>query len=197
MKMRNKLITVFAVAITAGGASAQVARPDGDGTNVVRSNRAATELASLSGNSMNILQPLPAVHQFDSFGLDRVLNEPLSMGPGPWPPDRMAATGGEDWSFLVPEDIQFGRDVLYRKLDLLVQADTRSSPVHFGVDSEVKFVEHHDYQPGIPLPVGMSYRNGQQRLVFFGELAPILDPALTTSMGWGGGIGIRIYLGRQ
>jgi hypothetical protein len=42
----------------------------------------------------------------------------------------------------------------------------------------------------------MSYRNGQQRLVF-GELAPILDPALTTSMGWGGGIGIRIYLGRQ
>jgi hypothetical protein len=132
MKVLNKLITVLAVAITAGGASAQ-----------------------------------------------------------------MAVTEGEDGSFVGPDDIQHQRDVLFRKLDLLVQADIHSSPFHFGVDPEVKFVEHHDYQPGIPLPLGMSYWNAQQRLVLFGELDPILDPALSTTMGWGGGIGIRIYLGRQ
>jgi len=57
--------------------------------------------------------------------------------------------------------------------------------------------EHHDYQPGIPVPVGISYRRGQQRLAFFGELAPILDPASPASLGWGGGIGIRFYFGRQ
>jgi hypothetical protein len=64
------------------------------------------------------------------------------------------------------------------------------------VDSEVKFVEHHNYQPGIPAPVGVAYRKGQQRFSFFAELAPILDPAPTTSLGWGGGVGIRFYFGR-
>jgi len=46
------------------------------------------------------------------------------------------------------------------------------------------------------VPFGISHRSGQQRLVFFGELAPILDPASTMSLGWGGGIGIRFYFGR-
>jgi hypothetical protein len=48
----------------------------------------------------------------------------------------------------------------------------------------------------LPVPVGISYRRQQQPLAFFAELAPIFHPAPTTSLGWGGGIGIRFNFGR-
>jgi hypothetical protein len=108
----------------------------------------------------------------------------------------MAVDGEVGWSLVVPDSIQSQRDVLFHKLDLLLREEVRSSPVYFGVDSEIKFVEHHDYQPGIPVPVGVSYWKGQQRLSFFVELAPILDPAPATFLGWGGGVGVRFYFGR-
>jgi hypothetical protein len=42
----------------------------------------------------------------------------------------------------------------------------------------------------------MSYRKGQQRFGFFAEVTPILQVTPPTSLDWGGGLGIRIYLGR-
>ena len=65
-----------------------------------------------------------------------------------------------------------------------------------GRDSDIRFVESHTYRPGIPAPVGLSYRMPSQGLQFFAEIAPILDATPDTSLGWGGGIGIRFYLGR-
>jgi hypothetical protein len=125
-----------------------------------------------------------------------MLGEPLVPSRKLWLSDAMAVDAAVERSFVVPDGIQAQRDVLFHKLDLLLRADTRSSPVYFGVDSEVKFVEHHDYKPGFPVPFGISYRRGQQRLAFFGELAPILDAAPSSSLGWGGGVGIRFYFGR-
>jgi hypothetical protein len=49
----------------------------------------------------------------------------------------------------------------------------------------------------LPVPVGISYRRQQQPLAFFAELAPIFHPAPTTSLGWGGGIGMRFNFGRM
>ena len=84
---------------------------------------------------------------------------------------------------------------MLQKIELL-RADPRGAPVYFGRDKEVKFVEAHDNRPGIPLPVGISYPIRPHRLEFFGEIAPILDAAPDNSLGWGGGFGIRFYLGR-
>ena len=105
--------------------------------------------------------------------------------------------GGEDGSFVDPDSIQRGRDDLFRKLDLLLRADSHTSEVTLGADPDVKFTQSRAYDSGLPLPVGLSYRKGHQRVVFFGELVPILDPTADSPLGWGGGIGIRIYLGRQ
>ena len=122
--------------------------------------------------------------------------EPLGPSRELWSSEVMAVAGRAGGSSLDRDAIQAQREVLFHKLDLLVRAYTPSSPVYFGVDSEVKFVEHHDYQPGIPVPVGMSYSMPQKRWTFFTEFAPILGAAPITALGWGGGIGIRFYFGR-
>lgn len=59
-------------------------------------------------------------------------------------------------SFVDPDGIQVQGDGFFHKLDLLLRADSRGSPVYFGVDREFKFVEHHDNWRGIPAPVGIS-----------------------------------------
>ena len=125
-----------------------------------------------------------------------MLGEPLVPSSQLWSSDVMTVDGGVGRFFLDPDGIQVQRDILFHKLDRLLRADIRSSPVYFGRDSEIKFVEHHENRPGIPAPVGISYPLREQRLEFFGEIAPILDAAPTTSLGWGGGVGIRFYLGR-
>ena len=159
-------------------------------------------LVSQAGVGLNIGIPLtnsvlagPGINEQGTLKSDPMLGEPLVPSSQLWSSDVMTVDGGVGRSFLDPDGIQVQRDILFHKLDRLLRADIRSSPVYFGRDSEIKFVEHHDFQPGLPVPVGISYRRGQQPLAFFGELAPIFDPAPTTSLGWGGGVGIRFYFG--
>jgi hypothetical protein len=123
-----------------------------------------------------------------------MIGEPLSLGMKPCLSDEMAGDGGDGWSFVDPDTMQIQGDALLHKVDLL-RADTRGSAVYFGRDKEVKFVEHHNNRPGIPVPVGFSYPIRPRRLEFFGEIAPILDAAPDNPLGWGGGVGIRFYLG--
>jgi hypothetical protein len=193
--MRNKLTTALLASITAGAASAQVVGSFGGDTNALQSNPATAQVAASSGNVTNTFQPGPAINQSGSFGLGPMIGEPLGLGMKPGLSDKMAVDGGEGWSFADPDAIRLQGDVLLHKFDLL-RADTRGSPVYFGRDNDIKFVEHHENRPGIPAPVGISYPLREQRLEFFGEIAPILDAAPTTSLGWGGGVGIRFYLGR-
>jgi len=108
--------------------------------------------------------------------------EPLGLDTELWPPDDMAADG-RGWSFAHLKGIQVQQNILFRKLDELVRADPPSAPVSFGVDREIRFVEHHDYKPGIPVPLGMSYLRRPHRWVFFAEVAPILDATPTTPLG--------------
>jgi hypothetical protein len=194
--MRHRLITVLLVTVTAGAASAQVIGSSGSETNELLSDPAPTLVATSSGDLTNSVLAGASIDEQGTFDLGPVHREPLVPTRKLSSSDVMAVDGGVGGSFVLPDGIQAQRDTLFHKLDLLLRADIRSSPVYFGVDSEVKFVEHHDYQPGIPAPVGVAYRKGQQRFSFFAELAPILDPAPTTSLRWGGGVGIRFYFGR-
>ena len=194
--MRNKLVTVLLVSITAGVASAQAAGSSGSDPSALWSDSAASHVATSSGSLTHSVLAGPGINEQGSFGLGSRLGEPLGPSRKIWLSDVMAVSGGVGRSLIDPDGIQVQGDVLFHKLDLLLRADTRCSPVYFGVDPEVKFVEHHDYQPGLPVPVGISYRRQQQPLAFFAELAPIFHPAPTTSLGWGGGIGIRFNFGR-
>lgn len=178
--MRHKLLTALLAAVTAGATSAQVAGSFATDTNAFRSDPAATHVAISSGSLTNSVLADPGINEHGTFDLGPMLREPPVASRELWSSDAIRAQ----------------RNVLFHKLDLLLRAYTPSSPVYFGVDHEVKFVEHHDYKPGIPVPVGMSYSMPQKRWTFFTEFAPILDPASATSMGWGGGIGIRFYFGR-
>jgi hypothetical protein len=194
--MRHKLLTALLAAVTAGAASAQVAGSFATDTSAFRSDPAATHVAISSGSLTNSVLADPGINEHGTFDLGPMLGEPLVPRREIWSSDVMAVDVGAGRSFEDPDAILAQRDVLFHKLDLLLRAFTPSSPVYFGVDHEVKFVEHHDYQPGIPVPVGMAYSMPQKRWTVFTEFAPILDPGSITSLGWGGGIGIRFYFGR-
>jgi len=155
-----------------------------------------THLATSADILTNSVLADPGNGEQDILGRELTLVDPLVPIRQPLLSDVMTVDGGFGRSSVDPEGIQVQRDILFHNLDLLLQADTRSAPVYFGVDSEVKFVEHHNYQPGIPVPVGMSYPMRQKRWTFFTEFAPILDTAPITALGWGGGVGIRFYFGR-
>ena len=194
--MRHKLLTALVAAVTAGAASAQVTGSFATDTSAFRSKPTGPHVAISFGSLTNSVLADPGISELGTFDLDPRFGEPLEPSREHWSSDVMAVDEGVGRSFVDSDAIQAQRQVLFHKLDLLLRADIRSSPVYFGVDREVKFVEHHDYQPGIPVPIGISYRGGQQRLAIFGELTPILDLGSVTSPGWGGGIGIRYYFGR-
>jgi hypothetical protein len=183
---------VLAVLVTAGATSAQVIGSSGNDIYEIMSDAVAT---SSGGLSNSVLADARASEQF-AFGPGPALREPLLSSRKFSSSDVMAVDGGVGWSFVLPDEIQAQRDDLFRKLDLLLRAKTRRSPVLFGIDRELKFVEHQENQPGIPAPLGFSLPMPKQRLKFFGELTPILDPAPATFMGWGAGIGIKFNLGR-
>ena len=194
--MCHRLITALLVAVTAGVANAQMAGSSASDTNALRTNLAMTHLATSADILTNSVLADPGNGEQDTLGRELTLVDPLVPIRQPLLSDVMTLDGGLGGSFADPDGIQVQRDILFHNLDLLLQADTRSAPVYFGVDSEVKFVEHHNYQPGIPVPVGMSYPMRQKRWTFFTEFAPILDTAPITALGWGGGVGIRFYFGR-
>jgi hypothetical protein len=194
--MRHKLLTAMLAVVTAGAACAQVAGSFATDASAFRSDPAATHVTISSGSLTNSVLADPGINEHGTFDSGPMLGEPFFSSRELWSSDAMAVDVGAGGSFVDSDANQTRRDVLFHKLDLLLRAYTPSSPVYFGVDSEVKFVEHHDYQPGIPVPVGMSYSMPEKRWTFFTEIAPILDPGSITSMGWGGGIGIRFYFGR-
>ena len=194
--MCHRLITALLVAVTAGVANAQMAGSSASDTNALRTNLAMTHLATSADILTNSVLADPGNGEQGTLGRELTLVDPLVPIRQPLLSDVMTLDGGLGGSFADPDGIQVQRDILFHNLDLLLQADTRSAPVYFGVDSEVKFVEHHNYQPGIPVPVGMSYPMRQKRWTFFTEFAPILDTAPITALGWGGGVGIRFYFGR-
>jgi hypothetical protein len=194
--MRHELLTALLVAILAGEASAQVAGSFGSDTNALWANPTTTHAGTSAGSHTNAVLDGPDPGGQTSFDLAPMAGEPLIPSRTLLLSDSMAVDQGVGRSFVDSDDIQVQRDSLFRKLDLLQRANSRSSPVYFGVDREIRFVEHHEYQSGILAPVGISYRRGQQRLAFFAELAPIFDLAPSTSVGWGGGLGIRFYFDR-
>ena len=194
--MRNKFITALLVSVAAGATSAQVIGSSGSDTNELLSDPAPTLVAASSGDLTNSVLAAASINEQGISDLEPVLREPLVPSRLLSPSDAMAVDGGVGWSFVLPDGIQAQRDVLFRKLDQLLRAKTRGSPVIFGIDRELKFVDLQTNQPGIPAPLGFAYPLPEQRLEFFGELAPIFDPAPATTMGWGAGIGIRLNFGR-
>jgi hypothetical protein len=156
--MHNRLVTVLLISITAGVASAQAAGSYGSDPNALWSNPAISHVATSSGSLTNPGLAGPSINEQGPIGLGPMLSEPLGPNRKPWLSDVMAVGGGVGRSFVDPDSIQVQGNVLFHTLDLLLRADTRCSPVYFGVHPEVKFIEHHDYQPGLPVqsasPIG-------------------------------------------
>jgi hypothetical protein len=194
--MCHKLITALLLAVTAGVANAQLADSSKGDASALRSHPAITNMATSADSLTNSVLANPGIDEQDTFGPEPMLGEPFVPSREPWLSEVMTVDGGLVGSLVAPDGILVQRAILFHNLDLLLQANTPSPPVYFGVDSEVKFVEAHNYQPGIPMPVGMSYPMGQKRWTLFTEFAPIFNADPSTSLGWGGGIGIRFYFGR-
>src|ERR1035438_9220533 len=108
--MRNKVVTVLLVSITAGVANAQAAGSSGSDSNALWSNSAASHVATSSGNLTHSVPAGPGINEQGSFGLGSRLGEPLGPSRKPWLSDVMAVDGGVGRSLIDPEGIQAQRD---------------------------------------------------------------------------------------
>jgi hypothetical protein len=185
--LHKKLITALLASLTAGAASAQVASSSDGKTQALLSDAAPIEVAALdagsSGGHTTALLSYAAPVEFAALhGCVTNMCQPCPMALE------------EHCSFADPAAIQLEGHELLQTFDLL-RGNAHDSSVHFGRDKDVQFVENHPNRPGIATPVGLSYPMRQHRWEFFAEVAPILDPAPNTSMGWGGGLGFRFFIG--
>jgi hypothetical protein len=194
-----KLIKALLVTIAASAASAQVASsPDSDPKTPFYDPLSA-QVVPPTDSLTNTFLPGPPIDEQAPLGLAPVIAEETALGMELWRPDTVSAGENEDWSFLETDSVQVQREVLFHQLDEL-RAETRGSslgsPVYFGIGDGVKLVQHQENQPGLVVPLGMSYPMQRKRWMLFTELAPILDADPSTALGWGGGVGIRFDFGR-
>jgi hypothetical protein len=194
--MCHKIIMALLSAVTAGVASAQVAGLSGNDTNALWSNPATTHAAISAGSLTNLALADAGTTEEGTFGLEPMPGEPFVPSRKLWLSEVMAVDGRSGLSAVDSGEILIRRDVLFRNLDLLLRAETPGAPVYFGVSSDLKLVQHQEHQPGLPVPVGMTYPMSKKKWKLFTEFAPILASDPGNSLGWGGGVGISFYFGR-
>jgi hypothetical protein len=193
--MRNKLIALLLASITVGSASASGAGLVGGNTFAIQTNPAAGQVAIGDGGVTNRFQPGAAIDEAGLFDLQPLIGEASELSVKPRLTDSMTLEAGVGWSFVDPDSAQRQADALIEEFYLL-RADSYGTPFYLGGSHEITFVESHTYRAGIPAPVRLSYPVPLRRFELFGEVAPILDAAPGSYLGWGIGIGVRIYLGR-
>jgi hypothetical protein len=106
--------------------------------------------------------------------------------------DRLTVEHTNGWPFVDSVDTLSQRETLFRMLNMLLRAEIRGSPFSFGVDDEIRFVPRRDNRPSISAPLGLAFQTDPRAFRLFAELTPIIDD----SLGWGGGLGIRLFFKR-
>jgi hypothetical protein len=191
--MRDMLIDALLVLIAASAAGSEMAVSSGSDTNAPWFGCPATDVAASAGTAADVVQPGPATTPSAVADLNVMIYAPTGPNMDAGEAENMAVEGTNGWSLVDSLDGLVHRDTLFRKLDMLLRAELRGSPLRFGVDDEINFVEHHDFRPGFSIPLGVSYQTGPHALKLIAQFAPVLNPTPTDSMGWSGGVGVRIF----
>jgi len=126
------------------------------------------------------------------FGAGVLLGEPTGASLKYWLNDTMAIDGGIGWSFEGENDPHVHSDVLWHRFDVFPVSEGRL-PLYFGVGARVKFREDRSDRFGIRAPVGVSYIFPDKPVDVFVEVAPVLDLAPSTRLGFMAGIGARYW----
>jgi hypothetical protein len=191
--MRNMLIDALLILITASSAGSEVADLAGCDTDAFWFGPGTTDVETSAGTVRDLVQGCPAISEPAVADPDAMKGEPLGQNKDAQQPDEITRVGTNVCSFVDSVDSQVQRDALFRNLDLLRRAEIRGSPIRFGVDDVINFVDHHDNRPGFSAPLGIVYQTQPRGMKFFAQFAPIFAPAPNDSLGWGGGVGLRIF----
>jgi hypothetical protein len=186
-------MTALLVVITASAVSSAVADSSGSDTNALWFGSVATEVAASLDIIVEVAQASPtisesAVSQDSEAQVSDLPRENTDVAQ----PDRLTVQSTNGWSIVDLVDGLPQRESLFRMLNVLLRAEIRRSPFSFGVDDEIRFVPRRDNRPSISAPLGLAFQTDPRALRLFAELTPIIDD----SVGWGGGLGIRLFFKR-
>ena len=121
-----------------------------------------------------------------------MIGEPTGATLKYWLNEKMAIDGGIGCSFESDNSLHIHSDVLWHKFDLFSVGEGQL-PLYFGVGARVKFREDKSDRFGIRAPVGVSYIFEDIPVDVFVEVAPVLDVAPSTRLGFMAGIGARYW----
>jgi hypothetical protein len=190
--MHNRSITALLVLITASAASSAVADSSESDTNALWFGSATMEVAAIPDTPPEVAQASPMLSGAAAADSEEPAGEHTLANVDVPQPAKLAVEGTNGWSFVDSVDSLAQRETLFRMLNLLLRTEIRSSPFSFGVDDEVRFIERRDNRPSISAPLGVAYQMQPQATRLFAEFTPIIDE----SLGWGGGLGIRLFFRR-
>jgi hypothetical protein len=186
-------MTALLVVITASAVSSAVAESSENDTNAPWFGPIAMEVAAAPDVIAEVAQASP------TFSEPAVVEDSEAL-VGELPrentdlrrPDNLTVDATNSWSFVDSVDALTQRETLFRMLNVLLRAEIRGSPFSFGVDDEIRFVPRRDNRPSISAPLGLAFQADPRTFRLFAELTPIIDD----SLGWGGGLGIRLFFRR-
>jgi len=178
MKRQLKAITLITM-LGIAGAVAQT-------TDASTTDAPATTTGGTSGSSIT------EGHSGGRFGAGLMLGEPTGATLKYWFNERMAIDGGIGWSFESDTDLHIHSDFLWHKFDVF-SVSKGQLPLYFGVGARVKFRDDDSERFGIRAPIGVSYIFEDKPVDVFVEVAPVLDVAPSTRLGFMASIGARYW----
>lgn len=128
--------------------------------------------------------------QRDGLGLGVIVGEPTGVTAKYWIDDRSAFDAAAAWSLEGRSSFHLHGTWLFHRFDL-IEVERGDLPVYYGVGARVKTGGKD--RVGVRVPVGIAYHFDNVPVELFGELAPILDIAPSTSLRINAAIGGRWY----
>ncbi|MFQ5722205.1 MAG: hypothetical protein ACE5GI_06915 [Candidatus Aminicenantales bacterium] len=131
-----------------------------------------------------------AAAQERGFGAGIILGEPTGLSFKSWISSKTAVDFGLAWSFGREDSFHLHGDYLIHNFKLL-KAEKGKLVLYYGIGGRLKAEKKN--RVGIRIPVGLVYLIEKAPLDIFFELAPLLDLAPATEVGFNAGLGIRYY----
>ena len=133
-----------------------------------------------------------AVAETDTFGIGVLLGEPTGLSAKVRLGPTSAIDAAAAWSFVDEGSFYFHADYLVHFNDIFT-VDPGELPLYVGAGGMISLRE--DPLLGLRIPVGLAYEFEPVPLDVFFEIAPGMGIFPETSLEFGGGIGIRYYVG--
>lgn len=119
-----------------------------------------------------------------------IAGEPTGLSFRTWLGGQTAFTAAAAWSFVDESALHVHGD-LTRRVPGFIDTDSNDIGFYYGLGGLAEFDDNSEDRLAVRAPLGLDFLMESAPIVFFGEIAPVLDVAPDTEVRANGAIGAR------